>query len=333
MRRRALSTLRVTDLMHAATKARLTAIADDVTSDEGARLESGLPVAAPTARSAATHWDFDAPSYVIDSFISTAFPECPHDSLIRIHKAVVARLALEHFAPEDELAPSVIDRYPAFFERLAQFLSHSPDRGYRFGFFVKDVRYALGLTVPCGLVQLDLRYRIGPKLVLRDIRRSGSARVGWNYVAASAWGRWYNTHIDSRDMSEFSPTGWTQSFSRIADMLEINRAVCGAAGVSWYYDPKVGDISPNLAYLRRNQVENGAFSLRLGPGAQHTANALYASRPRQTLYEAGKYLPAGFLIAWPRSRLIAWTRSADRAAEIERAALPSGATLAHYAPD
>jgi len=78
-------------------------------------------------------------------------------------------------------------------------------------------------------------------------------------------GRWYDTHLDPREMSDFNPMGWTASFCRIADMLEINRKVCGAAGVSWYYDPKVGEISPALAYLRSNQVDNGAFSLRLGP--------------------------------------------------------------------
>ena len=153
------------------------------------------------------------------------------------------------------------------------------------------------------------------------------------YVAATAWRRWYNTHIDPRDMSEFNPVGWTQSFSRIADMLEINPAVCGAAGVSWYYDPKVGEISPNLAYLRRNQMENGAFSLRLGPGAQHTSNALFASRMRQALYESGSYVPTAYLIAWPRTKLIAWTRSADRAVEIPPTVLSSRAALAHYAPD
>jgi len=302
-------------MMDAPTRSCLSAIADEATRDEKAILKTALGAAASTARSVAGHWAFEAPSKAIDLWISTMFPEHRDDTLIRIRKAIVARLALAHFQAEDKLAPSVVALYPAFFDRLAQFLSHRPGRGYRPGFYCKDVRYALGLTIPCGSLQIDLRYRIGPKLVLRDIVHSGSPQADWDYVSSSVWGRWYNTHLDPREMGDFNPAGWTASFSRIADMLEINRQVRGAAGVSWYYDPKVSEISPELAYLRRNQIDNGAFSLWLGPGPEHTKNAVFASRIRQRLYEKGKYLPTAFLIAWPRRDLIRWARSAATAAE------------------
>jgi hypothetical protein len=144
------------------------------------------------------------------------------------------------------------------------------------------------------------------------------SQPGRDYLLSSAWGRWYNTHLDPRDMEEFNERGWIASFCRVAHMLELNRSVCGAAGVSWYYDPKVGEISPELAYVRRNQIENGAFSLRLGPAPQHTKNAIYASRVRQERYKRGDYLPMGFLIAWPRKPLIAWARSLEHASAAER---------------
>jgi len=302
-------------MMDPATRSRLIAIGNDATSEERTVLKSGLGAAASAARCAGGHWAFEAPSKAIDLWISSVFPEHRDDALIRIRKAVVARLVLSYFEPEDQLARSVVELYPAFFGRLAEFLSNNPGRGYKPAFYYKDVRYALGLTVPCGSLQIDLRYRIGPKLVVRDIVHSRAPRAGWDYLSSSAWGRWYNTHLDPREMSAFNPTGWTASFCRIADMLEINRKVCGAAGVSWYYDPKVGEISPALAYLRSNQVDNGAFSLRLGPGPEHTKNAIYGSRIRQQLYEEGKYLPTAFLIAWPRITLIPWAREAESAAE------------------
>jgi len=298
------------------TRSRLWDIANDASVEERVALNQGLAAAASAARAAAGHWSFEAPSKAIDDWISAAFPDRGSDDLTRIRKAVVASLALTHFEVEDRLPPSIAKLYPAFFDRFARFLSNPCMRQYKADFYRKDVRYALGLTVPCGLLQADLRYRIGPKLVLRDIVHSRSLLAGWDYISASAWGRWYNVHIDTREMRQFNLAGWTASFSCIAEMLEINRSVCGTAATSWYHDPVVGEISPDLAYLRRNQLENGAFSLWLGSAPHHTKNAIYGSPVRQRLYTEGRYLPSCYLIAWPRQILIAWAQSRCAAANV-----------------
>ncbi len=294
------------------TRSLLLEIALNVAPEENALLSAALPLTAAEARKTAGHWAFEAPSNAINDWIANAFPRYRDEELNRIRVAIVARLALDHCEIEDRLPPSVLGLYPSFYARLAGFLSNTTSRTYKPDFFCKDVRYALGLTVPCGLLQIDLRYRIGPRLVLREVIDSAPLRLGWDYLLSSAWGRWYNTHLDPREMGEFNPAGWTASFGRIAETLELNPHVCGAAGGSWFYDPVVGEISTELAYVRRNQIENGAFSIRLGEAPQHTKNALYASRTRQELYARGKYLPAGFLIAWPRRPLIAWAHAADK---------------------
>ncbi len=48
-------------------------------------------------------------------------------------------------------------RTAAYLEALSQ--------PYALEYLGKDVRYALGLTVPCGTLCIDLQYTIGPKLV------------------------------------------------------------------------------------------------------------------------------------------------------------------------
>jgi hypothetical protein len=291
-----------------ATRSLLLAIGQNVSREENTLLEAGLPLAAARARNTAGHWAFEAPSKAVDDWIAGVFSGYRDESLNRIRVAAVARLALEHSEVEDRLPASVLGLYPNFFERLARFLSNATSRTYKPDFYWKDVRYALGLTVPCGLLQIDLRYHVGPRLVLRDIVHSALPRLGWDYLLSLAWRRWYNTHLDPREMGEFCPAGWTASFIRIAETLELNPHVCGAAGVSWFYDPVVSGISPDLAYVRLNQIENGAFSVRVGEGPQHTKNALFASRTRQQFYAQGKYSPTGFLIAWPRKSLIAWAK-------------------------
>jgi hypothetical protein len=292
-----------------AARSRFMELAQNLSAQEKALLDSSLPAAAAQARHAAGHWAFEGPSRAVEALVARLFPEHQIEELNRIRVAIIARLVLEHSEVEDQLPASVLSLYPAFFDRLAEFLAKTTSRSYRPDFFCKDVRYALGLTVPCGLLQIDLRYRIGPRLILREMIRSGLPKTAWDYVLSCAWGRWYNTHLDPRDMGEFNPAGWIASFCRVAEMLELNPTVCGAAGASWFYDPVVSEISPELAYVRRNQVENGAFSVRLGEAPQHIKNALFASRTRQELCDQGKYVPMGFLIAWPRRALIGWADS------------------------
>src|SRR5215831_10073232 len=231
-----------------AARARLAELAQNVSPKENGLLRASLHATAADARRAASHWAFEEPSRAVEAMIARLFPEYRAEELNRIRVAVVARLALDHSDVEDQLPASVLALYPAFFERISEFLTKTTSRTYRPDFFCKDVRYALGLTVPCGLLQIDLRYRIGPRLIAREMIRSGLPKPAWDYVLSCAWGRWYNTHLDPRDMSEFNPTGWIASFCRVAEMLELNPAVCGAAGASWFYDPKVSEISPELAY-------------------------------------------------------------------------------------
>jgi hypothetical protein len=291
-----------------ATRSLFLDVAQNVSQKEDAELSAALPHAVARARAAAAHWDFGAPSKIVDGCIAGIFPAYRDDDLNRIRVAVVARLALEHSEVEDRLPASVLALYPSFLDRVARFLANTTGRTYKVDFYCKDVRYALGLTVPCGLLQIDLRYSIGPKLILREFMRSGLPQMSCDLLPL-VWGRWYNTHLDPRDMGEFNLGGWTASFCRIGETLELNSAVRGAAGASWFYDPMVSQISPELAYMRRNQISSGAFSFYLGDAPHHTKNALYASRIRQDLYAEGKYLPAAYLIAWPRRRLIDWMRS------------------------
>ncbi len=298
------------NLMHRDTVAVFREIESDVSIDEHAALVESLPRTAQAAREVAGHWDFSAPSKVVDGWLASRYPSYQDSDILRLRKAIVARLCLYHFSVGDRLPPSIIDLYPGFFARLARFLSNKVTHRYKQDFYCKDIRYALGLTVPCGALQIDLRYRIGPKLVLRSMLHYKSPRAAWDYAKALSWGRWYNGHIDPREMAEFDPQGWTAAYTRIAAAIALNPAVCGIVGVSWFYDPEVTRISPAMAYPRRTQVDNGAFLLRLGPGPEHTKNALYGSMQRQELYQSGRYIPTCFLVAWPRRPLLRWAREA-----------------------
>ena len=263
-----------------------------------------LPQAARNARIAARHWDVSAPAREIDNILAGLAES--EEARTRLRRSAVARLALEHFHVQDKLPPSILSLFPDHIRQLAEFLAEGVENSYNEDYFIKDVRYALGLTVPAGAQQFDLYGEIGPKLVLREITATKSARAAVNYLKARGWGRWYNEHTDLRRLQDFNPEGWTAYFARMAEVLALNPSVRGLIGGSWFFDPALAEISPNIAYIGQTQVKHGGFLLCLGTAAHDIENAIAKSTTRRRLYEEGKYVPTSYLCAWPRDALERW---------------------------
>ena len=156
----------------------------------------------------------------------------------------------------------------------ATFLHDRVNGTYDDDFFAKDVRYALGLTVPCGALQFDLNGVVGPKLIARDLVATRSLRSTAGYLASRGWGRWYSNHIDLRAIKEFTPEGWTASFARIAELLALNPSVRGVAGVAWFYDPALVRVSPASGLYRTDASEE-----RRVPGHDEDAAARHRQCP------------------------------------------------------
>jgi hypothetical protein len=303
--------LTLEDLNLGAVSSQLEIVASDVAAEEERQFDRHLPGAAARARAAAGHWEFFAPSRVIDRLLDDrdAFPMAGDvKGKTRLRRVTVARLALRHFQIEDSLPPSVACLYPDLFRRLAKFIADGVGESYDEEYFAKDVRYALGVTAPGGALQFDLKYHIGPKLIVRDVVRAKTWHPLLAYLGSTGWGRWYNEHIDLRAMREFNPEGWTAHCARMAEMLELNPTVRGIVGVGWFYDPVVAENSPGLAYIQQTQTRYGGFLVRVGTEPHHIQNAIFRSAIRRKLYEEGKYLPTCYMLAWPRRALIAWAR-------------------------
>src|SRR6185295_14096363 len=296
------------------TYTRLRLVADDVSADEDRQFRRLLPGASAKARHVSRHWEFGAPARAIDEILCdpAAFAAGPRTrEHTRLRRAAVARLALDFFKVESRLPYSIIALYHEFFRRLTKFLCERAVDYYDDDYFAKDVRYALGLTVPAGAAHVDLHSRIGPKLIGRDLLHTWSPATAFRYAASAGWGQWYNEHLDLRWMKDFNPTGWTACYARIAELLELNPRIRGLAGVSWFYDPAVASISPHLAYLREMPVQQGAFLVRMGTLPHDIGNATVRSPLRRRLYEEGRYQPTCYVLAWPRRRMIAWARNAE----------------------
>ena len=287
------------------------AVFKELTARERDVFEDLVRSAGQGAQRVGRHWNFSAPAEVVDAGIAPLVASGSEADRQRLRRAFVAKACLTSVGQFSQNMPdSVLSLYPRFYARIARYLKSS--EVYTYDDYSKDVRYALNMTVPAGLLEIDLESRIGPKLVLRNLKTIAGVPPALSWLRHRAWGTWYNDHLDLRGEPDFTPRGWTGFFQRAAEMLELNRHIRGVQGVGWLYDPALARVSPHLAYIRKTQVENGAFLIRIGQGEEHTRRATLTSQTRRRLVEAGEYLPACYVLAWPRESLIAWANKVKR---------------------
>jgi len=210
------------------------------------------------------------------------------------------------------LTDSILKLYPSAFDRLAKQIENNSSYSYNptNDFFNKDIRFVLGLSIPCGSSQVfDLTSFFPLHTVIRSLLRPGNVIAFLNYFRAGGMGQWLTLHTESRYLSDFNKKGWDASYIRIAEYLERKTSIRGTAGTSWFYDPQLVNISPHLTYLQKRPIENGAFSIRHGSPDQDIKLATLKSKARQRLCLEGKYMPVCYTILWPRDKLISWAKS------------------------
>jgi hypothetical protein len=229
-------------------------------------------------------------------------------------RAFLMAATLERFASDRAgivLPQEIESLYPHALGRCSGHIESGLDAAYASAHddaFVKDVRIALGFSVPAGAQDIDLdsairiRSLLKHAAVVRDL--SPFARLWRDALAA----RWYKIHTDSRDLSEFNEAGWIRCYERMATLMIVDRESAGVSGTSWFFDPQLDEVSPRLTYLRRIPLDGGAVLIRNGPGAIHTERATATSESRRRLVSEGRYLPTCYTVLWPRAALLEWAR-------------------------
>lgn len=119
----------------------------------------------------------------------------------------------------------------------------------------------------------------------------------------------YEAHLDSHDpdvLREFNPEGRRRFYINAASLLKQNREIKGIYGCSWLYDPKLEEVSPHLAFIRKIVIDNGGKLFYMGPSERGIKDALAKSNTRRKLYAEGKYMPTEYMMLWSRQSLIDW---------------------------
>jgi hypothetical protein len=225
---------------------------------------------------------------------------------------VLAQLIASHetVLRDRRIPPSVAILVEGAFRRVLHDTHDTAEGFYRHenDLFAKDLATCRLKLLPCGSELIDVCAGVSRHVLLRG----GASQLltgAWFFVAkARGFRSWYESHWDRRLIREFTPRAYDQCYHRISELLELNPQIRGVMSSSWWFDPVLESISPELAFLRTVPEKAGAVLLRIGVDADSTRDAIRFSRERARLCAGGTYTPTVFMLAWHRHDLIRWSR-------------------------
>lgn len=175
--------------------------------------------------------------------------------------------------------------------------------------FVKDLGICRLKLLPLGAELVDIWAGV-PRSTLLNGGISQIIQAGL-FIARRVGGfrPLYEYHWDRRLVRYFNEHEYDLCYMRLAELLELNPAVKGLFGASWWYDPKIEEIAPELLFLQRVPIENGARVFHVGSDPEATKDALIFSKKRKLLYEAGKFRPSRYMLVWARHDILNWAKA------------------------
>ncbi|HEY1607351.1 MAG TPA: hypothetical protein VGF77_17315 [Allosphingosinicella sp.] len=168
--------------------------------------------------------------------------------------------------------------------------------------FLKDLWLARAVMIPA-FAQIWWP-RSG--LSARDVLRAGPAACAYVFLRGGGRRPFLEGHThDPVARAYWNEPGWGEALRLAALALSALPELRGAFGTAWFYDPKVKEVSPRIAFAQDLQIGRGAFRLKVGSNEAAIANATATSAERRNRYREGLYLPTDYSIIWSRKDLIA----------------------------
>jgi hypothetical protein len=214
---------------------------------------------------------------------------------LRYGLAMLATLIGEHdrrwreSALDAQLEPCFIDSFHRILTAVARGGARSlmPDTDA----FAKELAICLYRLIPAGGQLIDPGCAVPRRLVARRPTLETLAAARYMIFNAGGFAPFAAFHSNLFQRHWFTPSGWEYSFQCMPAVFRSFPALKGLTGSSWFFDPALRDISPELNFVREIPRRWGAVFVPVKPENSATADALLLSPKRRELFEAGKYIP------------------------------------------
>lgn len=248
----------------------------------------------------------------IKEYYTTINKECQIDAFQKLLLLQFIKKAQGRISKNCDLTPNIIDCYHEAFEKFMTKIENNrfAEEFYRFD----DNRY-LKVQSVCALHSLPLNPFIidRDRLSLRFLFSSGLKQffAGLNLVLFRMKGvspvyKIHTNQLDLDAMKHFNRNGWTNMFMNLAVLLEEVKDIKAVCGTSWFLDPELINVSPELSYINSLMHDMNAFIFGFRTDKQSVKNALFMNPKRQKLFNEGSYIPRKHLIVILRKDLLIW---------------------------
>ena len=130
---------------------------------------------------------------------------------------------------------------------------------------------------------------------LATIAREVTGQYDWIYVIHT---------VDSK-LQDFTRKKMNFAYRNIAELLKNDSRIWGVFRESWFLDPNLKLISPQLSFLWEEPLRNGATLYHAGPCYPYQIQwAIWLSPERNQAYKDGRYTPELYFYLWPRENII-----------------------------
>lgn len=204
------------------------------------------------------------------------------------------------------LPQAVRARYRDERQRIQQCLENAPQDYFRLrcDTFTKDLAVLDFRLIPLGAEYAAPGAGISRRLLFagglaQGLRFAGNALLRYRSLSG-----YLELHAHPGRLQEFNEPGWRDTLALLASLVQANPGIRGVVSSSWFLDPRLAQISPRLAYLRRQSLDTGADLYFCALDSEGTTGALATSATRRQLFAQGNYTPRIYTRIWSRQRLL-----------------------------
>jgi len=172
--------------------------------------------------------------------------------------------------------------------------------------FMKDLQVCRLRLIPSGPEVIDLCSGVPRSILLSAGARQLLGGSLFFLFRARGLRPFLELHSHRWAMGEFNEPGYKRCYAVVAALMLAHPDSRGLLSKSWWHDPRVAEISPELTFLTDTPLENGARRFRGLSDANTIADATRFAPARKEAFEEGGYVPRNYLIVWPRRELLAW---------------------------
>lgn len=229
--------------------------------------------------------------------------------------ALYQKLSLAYFMKDSiecleqkSLPKGIILEIHSWYQRVVDDFTRQPDSYYDYMEidFIYDLEVCCLKSLPIGGAWFVQVRRIGFRLILASGIRQLIQILGYLIFKTGGFRHYCVIHTLPRYLPRFNCQQMNLAYRQIGELIKRNPKIKGVYRRSWFLNPNLEVISPNLTYLREIPQQNGATLFKAGLIEEDIRYSLAFSPHRLKLYEAGKYLPISYAYIWPKKEFLLW---------------------------